>query len=275
MTTGWRCDTQMTPDIRDTLGHTRTATYSVVMQYGGPDRVPVGTGFFVSPDGLFATAAHVLRGGRPIQIVSTSEPLSLWVVDQAPLHVDAAADFALLQIDMERANGQVPCLTLSERLLDEGEPVYAHGYPLTQVRQPVGIPLGPPGDDLTDSEGNPLKNPVGFMMNHGLSPRTTSAIVASAVEFQWLFEPTASEQPDVYVLDKALNYGNSGGPIIATDTGHAHAFCARFQPVRVPQSTDPDGSAVVIPSLYGVAVRLTHAPVRQALDAQGVTFVDT
>ena len=65
---------------------------------------------------------------------------------------------------------------------------------------------------------------------------------------------TTGADPQLYVLDKALNYGNSGGPIVAVGTGKAHAFCSRFQPMRVPQGdpADPKTSWIMIPSLYGV-----------------------
>ena len=67
---------------------------------------------------------------------------------------------------------------------------------------------------------------------------------------------TTSGDAKVYVLDKALNYGNSGGPIVATNTGHAHGLCTKFQPLRVRQNHLKDilgdKSVVLIPSLYSV-----------------------
>jgi serine protease Do len=59
----------------------------------------------------------------------------------------------------------------------------------------------------------------------------------------------------VYVLDKALNYGNSGGPVVNTETGKAFAICSRFQPASFYQSDDPD-DFITIPSLYGVATSI-------------------
>jgi hypothetical protein len=59
----------------------------------------------------------------------------------------------------------------------------------------------------------------------------------------------------VYVLDKALNYGNSGGPIVSQESGRAFAVCTNFQPVMVPQ---PTGGAVFIPSLYGVTSAISN-----------------
>jgi len=76
--------------------------------------------------------------------------------------------------------------------------------------------------------------------------------------------------PKVYVLDKALNYGNSGGPILSAETGHVHALCSRFQPVYVPQNhlKDANGNPlpVMIPSLYGIVSRLDN---RKLLDLLG------
>jgi len=66
---------------------------------------------------------------------------------------------------------------------------------------------------------------------------------------------SSPEDVKIYVLDKALNYGNSGGPIIAVATGHVQALCSRFQPVMIPQPhlKDQKGKPpyIVIPSLYG------------------------
>ena len=82
--------------------------------------------------------------------------------------------------------------------------------------------------------------------------------------------------PKLYVLDKALNYGNSGGPIIAQDTGMCHAICTRFQPVFIPQQhlADKDGNfpSVMIPSLYGVVSRFDNQAVIQQFQALGIEY---
>ena len=91
-----------------------------------------------------------------------------------------------------------------------------------------------------------------------------------------LIHSTADTQ--VYVLDKALNYGNSGGPVVAVDTGFVHAFCSRFQPVQIPQphirNADRKPLLVQIPSLYGVVVSLSNARVLAELMSRKVPIAD-
>ena len=76
------------------------------------------------------------------------------------------------------------------------------------------------------------------------------------------------------MIDKALNYGNSGGPILCERSGNAHAFCSRFQPVAIPQehltaeaSTD---RYVLVPSLYGIVSSLHNADIQAALSSRGI-----
>jgi serine protease Do len=83
--------------------------------------------------------------------------------------------------------------------------------------------------------------------------RTTSAIIASTLEHTKMIQ--TADDAQVYVLDKALNYGNSGGPIVATESGRAFAVCSRFQPVVVPQV---GGGTVWVPSLYGVVTSIAN-----------------
>ena len=89
---------------------------------------------------------------------------------------------------------------------------------------------------------------------------------------------STSNDPQVYVLDKALNYGNSGGPIVAVDTGNVHALCSRFQPMRVrqPNLRDKNGKElqVEIPSLYGVVSSLGNGRILAALQQRGVPLSD-
>jgi hypothetical protein len=103
-------------------------------------------------------------------------------------------------------------------------------------------------------------------------PRTTSAVVAATIEASQMVSTMAD--PQVYVLDKALNYGNSGGPILASETGRVHAFCSRFQPVEIPQYQLQEQLGFVpwifIPSLYGVVSRLSNARILEELNKRGV-----
>jgi len=108
-----------------------------------------------------------------------------------------------------------PHVTVSRRDLDEGEPVYAFGYPLGAGKVVV---------DTWDH-------------GWGIDPPTTvtSAIVSSTLEEQGMI--IVSGQARTYVLDKALNYGNSGGPILAEATGHVHAWWSRFNQSSFPNHT--------------------------------------
>jgi len=108
-----------------------------------------------------------------------------------------------------------------------------------------------------------------------LSPRTTSAIVSSTLENTKM--TMSSDDEKVYVLDKALNYGNSGGPIIASETGNVHAICSRFQPVVLPQPhlVNANGEMLSIrtPSLYGVVLSLNNPSILQAVRDRNIPII--
>src|SRR5580692_3939698 len=141
--------------IRRTLANTQAATFAV--QMADPQRqgmpVPVGTGFFVSPDGWFITAAHVVTesshpGGQPhsdidtwwlvketrIRPVGTNPRVRVGARCQHP-RLDLileAFDIALLKVDFvenskaDFLQGQpgFPFLRVSTRVLEDGEPIY-------------------------------------------------------------------------------------------------------------------------------------------------------
>jgi serine protease Do len=267
--------------IRTTLSNTRSATFCIQLPnnnaHGMP--TPTGTGFFVSADGWFITAAHVVTvdntttgAGRtdlaqsflskeflPGEIPAMCQGISIDTIL-------ANYDFALLRVDFAQnarahflqGRQGFPFLNVSNRVLDWGEPVYSFGYPLSQfqiTQQDPGITVG----------------------TTSLSPRVTSAIVSSTMDFSR--HVAFDNDPKTYVLDKALNYGNSGGPIISTQTGNVHALCSRFQPVRVPQPhlRGPGGGdvSIQIPSLYGVVSSLHNPEILQLLRARGVQISDT
>ncbi len=261
--------------IRTTLEATQASTFAVELpdaeRNGFP--TPAGTGFFVSPDGFFVTAAHVIANPETRELRSEVGDIRLQkevrLPNQMPaptvrtlalVTIDYEHDFALLKADLPGTRqlawfggrDAFRHLIVSMRRLEEAEPVYAFGYPLSEqwCEDHGGMVLG----------------------GTRLSPRTTTAIVSSTIEIQGPVVTDADLQ--VYVLDRALNYGNSGGPIIATSSGHVHAFCSRFQPVYVPQAhlKDAKGAhlAIMTPSLYGIVISLANPSLTTTLAANGV-----
>jgi len=271
--------------IRAYLHKLKQATFAVHMPEPKAQGLPLprGTGFFVSPRGLLLTARHVItKNGTPDgplreDIGSLTLMKELRGVDKAGkpiggevcvgatlLHDDPVADIALLKVAdgepaqrewLKERGGEFPSVRLASALLDEGDEVFAFGYPLSSGG------LLYPGPEIF----------VGTMTH---SPRVTSAIVASAVEAAGMI--TESGPPLRYVLDKALNYGNSGGPIASAGSGLVHALCSSFQPVLVPQlhlrNAGGQVPSIVIPSLYGVVLNTSHPRVRVPLEQQGVQY---
>lgn len=236
---------------------------------------PAGTGFFVSPEGWFLTAAHVVfdRSTKDVRTDITDA----WLMKEGNLTSFPGAmcqfpelvefmpqiDVALLKVDWDKnkskewlkSRADFPHITPSALDLQEGEPVYAFGYPLS--------------DSTIHRHDEQMT-----MGSSSLRPRVTSAIVSSTLEQTAVFMTNAD--PRVYVLDKALNYGNSGGPIVSVETGHVHALCSRFQPVFVPQPhlRKPDRAVpfVGIPSLYGVVTRLDDPMLLDVFDKHGIGY---
>jgi serine protease Do len=262
--------------IERTLAATQQATFALLLpdpnQNGLP--VPMGTGFFISPDGFFVTAAHVVTQGNTPGGVPRTDISAAWLMKERGIDHPSAMchfpelelllgdyDFALLKLDFEmnankhwlKGRSSFPYITISQRKLSEGEPVYAFGYPLSQSS------IVHRSDSMEIS-------------TMSLSPRTTSAIVSSTLEFTKMVTTGADAQ--VYVIDKALNYGNSGGPIVCEQSGRGHAFCSRFQPVSIPQpQLTAEGEMaryITIPSLYGVVSSLHNPAIQDALSSRGI-----
>lgn len=138
--------------------------------------------------------------------------------------------------DQEDANllsaGEFPFIETSVRPISEGEPVYSYGYPLTVTGR--------------DEKGE--------IFTHW-SPRATSAIVSALIHG---VSGYGGREIYAYVLDKPLNPGNSGGPVIATETGYAFAQCTSYQKLIIPQRIEKLGLSfpVELPSLDGYATSL-------------------
>ena len=81
----------------------------------------VGSGFYISPDGILLTAAHVVDGADVIRVKDKEGNEYKAEV----LRTDKRQDIALLKVDIAGS----PCLSLSETLPSIGSDVYAVGAP--------------------------------------------------------------------------------------------------------------------------------------------------
>jgi S1-C subfamily serine protease len=218
---------------------------------------PSGTGFFVTSDGYFITARHVIEDQRvkakenePKPLVGSSDLVlfkpewecpaeEIRLIDDLP-----QSDLVLLKVDFDKNKDKsgikgksgFDFLSVDFSVIAEATPVYSFGYPLSKWKL-----------DFTDQGG--------ISGYHFYSPRVTSAIISSQVD---VFRPgLLPTTPQFYAIDKALNYGNSGGPVIVEETGKAFSVAVRFQPVVVPQGQNVV-RVIAIPSLYGIASSLKN-----------------
>lgn len=244
--------------IRNTIERTKKSTFLVRVPSPIPEHhgfpSPKGTGFFISANGYFVTASHVLKGISSGDELKLDQPeLELTKRDTQPLeHIEIVRiwpqlDIALLKVNFEK-NSKNPLLTnkIGFDYLDidfedcpDGTPIYSYGFPLPKVNL----------SEIKIKEGTATLT-IGLEF---ICPRVTSAIISSHYD---AIGPLRSKAlPKWYVIDKALNYGNSGGPIICSETGRVIAVCARFQPVSIRQMQNV---RVSVPSLYSIASSLAN-----------------
>ena len=143
-----------------------------------------GSGMILSPDGYVLTNAHVIRGGRRIQVRIAPDPADLEghhsvvkrvgkTLDARIIGADREADLAVLKIE----GTNLPYLRLGDsQSLRQGQLVMAFGNPL------------------------------------GLESSVSMGVVSSVAR------QIKSEDPMVYIqTDAPINPGNSGGPLIDSE----------------------------------------------------------
>lgn len=215
----------------DIFRQAKAATVLVVAVNDNAHSVSLGSGFFVNPDGLLITNAHVIEDHTR---------LFLYVRDQAVyaapevVAVDADKDLAALRI---RQSGVVS-LALSPNTPMEGTEVLAVGYPRAS--------------DILQ---------VGFTVHSSI----VTGVVSGIAEHR---STTKDDDATFIVVAGVMNMGNSGGPLVQPDTGEVVGMVVTAVPY---QELAKDRKGAVIGSVKlrsGLSYSIPTPVIRQWLASQ-------
>jgi len=215
---------------QDIFRHAKAATVLIVGTDEASHSLSLGSGFFVDAGGLVVTNAHVIED---------SSRLYVYVLDHeiyaAPevLAVDADADLAVLRVPHTPADW----LTLAADPTPEGAEVIAVGYPR-----------------ITD-----ILN-MGFTLHATSIPAMVSGLVQGSSR-------TNGRAIDFLQTTGLLNFGNSGGPLVRSDSGEAAAMVVTTVPY-LERAKDAQGVAIgSVMMKSGISYSIPASAIRQWLAA--------
>ncbi len=227
----WPSRSPPTPRPRqDIFRHAKAATVLIVGTNEATHSISLGSGFFVDAGGLLVTNAHVIE---------ESSRLYVYVLDReiyaAPevVAVDVDADLAVLRIPHTSSHP----LTLAADPTPEGTEVIAVGYPR-----------------ITD------------ILNMGFTLHATSipAMVSGLVQGQ---SRTNGRAIDFLQTTGLLNFGNSGGPLVRSDSGEVAAMVVTTVPY-LERAKDAQGVAIgSVTMKSGISYSIPAPAIRQWLAA--------
>lgn len=176
---------QRSRQVPDVVSATVPSLVRIVVLLQQEQRVrPVvnGSGFVVGPDGLVATAAHVVAGIPPEALLVVPADMETFTPDATRASVvalDTQHDLALLRSTAARSKRPLELAPAAETAV--GEDALLFGFPL----------------------GDPV-----LTVSKGMIAAKTTRVLRNA---------TANTQ--LVKLDASVNKGNSGGPLIRVSTG--------------------------------------------------------
>jgi len=186
---------------------------------------PEGTGFFISGNGLFLTANHVVKGITDFSNIRLQG--IRWDMDEPYIpkilsHIKVVRrwiefDLALLSIDFEKNKkegkdfliplSEFPHLDVTYLEQDENTPIYLAGQRPTDVH-------------LYKSEGI-------LVQTQKINPRIVSSCIISRDAY--IGSAQKSEKPKYYAIDTLAYKGNSGSPVVVQSNGKVCAVVTNSQ----------------------------------------------
>jgi tetratricopeptide (TPR) repeat protein len=210
------------------LQHAKAATALVVAISDSSRSVSMGSGFFVSEDGLLVTNAHVVEGGSRLLVYVQDR-----LVAMAPqiLVIDGDADLAALRVSIDSPE----ILALAPDHPVEGTEVMSVGYPrITDILQ------------------------MGFALHATIGSGMVSGMAQGRSR-------TSGHQAGFIQTTGILNFGNSGGPLIDIETGAAVGMVVTTVPY-LERAKDRNGTAIGSVSMKsGIGYSIPAVFIRQWL----------
>lgn len=188
------------------LQHAKAATALVVAISDAGRSVSMGSGFFLSEDGLLVTNAHVVEGGSRILVYVQDR---LVVTAPRILVIDGDADLAALRVSVDSPE----ILALASDYPSEGTDVMSVGYPrITDILQ------------------------MGFALHATIGSGVVSGMAQGRSR-------TSGLQAGFIQTTGILNFGNSGGPLIDIESGAAAGMVVTTVPY-LERTKDRNGTAI-------------------------------
>lgn len=190
----------------DIFRQAKAATALIVAVNDANHSISLGSGFFVDAKGLLVTNAHVIE---------ESTRLYVYVRDQ---EVYRAPDVAAVDPDLDLAalriqDTWIDPLALAAENPPEGTELIAVGYPrVTDILQ------------------------MGFTLHATVVPGTVSGLVQGQSR-------TKGRAASFIQTTGLLNFGNSGGPLVRTDSGEVVGMVVTTVPY-LERAKDPSGVAI-------------------------------
>ena len=211
--------------------HAKAATALVVAINESSQSVSMGSGFFLSDDGLLVTNAHVVEGSSRLlvyiqdQLVATASKV---------LVIDGDADLAALRVPKM----PLEIVSLADENPLEGTAVIAVGYPrITDILQ------------------------MGFALHATIG----SGIVSGMAQGR---SRTDGHEAGFVQTTGILNFGNSGGPLVDTETGAVVGMVVTTVPY-LERAKDRNGASIGSVSMKsGIGYSIPAPVIRRWLSVQ-------